>query len=271
VKGNTHLAFNSNYGEFLNKLTFNLADWGITKAIMSSMKMLNIPDISKRQIKKVLTNHKVIYTISPSLFPRPDHWRSNLKIMGYHQRAIARNWVPGEALQTFLERHPRPLFITFGRMTNPEPLRKTSIIIHILEKHGIPAIINTAAGGLAEPVSYDRDLIHFVSDIPYTWIFPKAYAVMHHGGSGTTHMALKHGCPTLIIPHIIDQFLWNRLVAKKGAGPIGIKIGRLTRKKLEPIILDLIHTSLYKNNAERIAIQMQNEDFSEALYSEIVN
>ena len=56
------------------------------------------------------------------------------------------------------------------------------------------------------------DHILFVNNIPYDWIFGNMYAVVHHGGSGTTHTALKNGRPGLIIPHIVDQFYWGRTI-----------------------------------------------------------
>lgn len=270
VKNNTHLAFNSNYGVWLNKLTFKVADWGLTKTIMSSLKWLNITGISKKQIKDVLHNHNVIYTISPSLFPRPSYWKANMKVLGYHERNKTVNWQPSDELSHFLARHPKIILITFGSMTNPTPDKKTEIILEILERNNIPAIINTASGGLVEPNSYNRNLIHFVSRIPYDWILPKIYGVIHHGGSGTTHMALKNGCATMIIPHIIDQFVWNRMIHEKGAGPKGIKIGKISTKNLEPKIIDLVSNDQYKKKSEQISQQMNQEDFKEELYQMIL-
>lgn len=270
VKGNTHLAFNSNYGAFLNKLTFRLADWGLVRTIMISMKSLGISAITKQQIQHVIANHKVIYTISPHLFPRPDYWKPNLMVLGYHQRKTRDSWTPDEGLVEFLDKHSRTVFITFGSMTNPDPEKKTEIILDILRKNRISAIINVAAGGLIKPENYDKELVYFVARIPYSWVFPRVYAVIHHGGSGTTHMGLKYGCATMIIPHIIDQFLWNRLVFKLGAGPLGIKIGRISQKNLGPKILELVNHIPYKENAERIAEKFGKEDFKEALCNEIV-
>ena len=65
------------------------------------------------------------------------------------------------------------------------------------------------------------------------------YATIHHGGSGTTHMALKYGCASMIIPHIIDQFTWNKIIHEKGLGPLGMKVSKLTTAKLEPKLLEL--------------------------------
>jgi len=270
VKHHTHIAFNSNYGEFFNKLTYKLADWGLVKTIMISVNWLEISDIRKSQIIKVLENHKIIYTISPQLFAKPSYWKKNLKVLGYHERNKTLNWKPSNELLAFLEKHPKCILITFGSLTNPAPEEKTKIVLDILKRNRIPAIINTASGGLVEPNSYDKNLIHFVSRIPYDWIFPKLYAVIHHGGSGTTHMALKYGCATMIIPHIIDQFIWNKIIYQKGFGPQGIKISEITMVNLEPKVLELLNNSSYKQKAEQVAKQMENEDFREELYNSIV-
>ncbi|MCB0637587.1 MAG: glycosyltransferase, partial [Lewinella sp.] len=163
-----------------------------------------------------------------------------------------------------------PLFITFGSMINAAPAEKTRLILNILERHRIPAILNTASGGLVEPTDYDRQLIHFVPRIPYDWILPKVHGVVHHGGSGTTHLALKYGCASLIIPHIIDQFVWNSLVHELGAGPKGIKINRLTGSRLEPLLLDLYQNPAFKARAEEIGAQMKQEKLAGILYEELV-
>jgi len=271
VRNHTHVAFNSNYGPFLNKLTYSLANFGMIMTVMITIKWLKITrKITRKQIRNALLSNKAIYTISPSLFSRPDYWNENLSVLGYHERNKVINWRPDKDLNDFLEKHNRILLITFGSMLNPEPDEKTKIIIDILERNKIPAIINTASGGLVKPDKFDSELLHFVSRIPYDWIFPKIYGVIHHGGSGTTHLALKYGCVTMIIPHIIDQFVWNKIIYNMGAGPKGIKIGKITTKNLEPKILELVNNSSFKKKAKQVANQMENEDFREELYNSIV-
>lgn len=273
VNDHTHVAFNSNYGPILNKLTFALADFGVIMTVRITIKWLNITrKITLKQIRNALLSRKVIYTISPSLYPRTDEWSENIKVLGYHEKKKTASWHPDKDLLDFLEKHKnsRILLITFGSMTNPEPEAKTQIIVDILERNKIPAIINTASGGLIEPEKYDAELLHFVSRIPYDWIFPKMYGVIHHGGSGTTHLALKYGCATMIVPHIIDQFVWNSIVCDIGAGPKGIKIGKITTENLEPKILDLVHDRSFKIQSEQVASQIGKEDFKEEIYQAII-
>ncbi len=271
VKGHTHVVFHSNFGTFFNKLTFSLANFGMAMTTRISLKWLNITEkISRKQIKTAMLSNKAIYTISPSLFPRPDYWKENLDVLGYHERNKIVNWQPNKEITDFLTKHDRILFITFGSMLNPEPVEKTKIILEILERNKIPAIINTASGGLSKLENYDTKLIHFVSRIPYDWIFPKIYAVIHHGGSGTTHLAIKYGCASMIIPHVVDQFMWDKIIYDLGVGPRGIKISKITTKNLEPKILELVNNTSFKKKAEQVASQMEKEDFKEELYNSIV-
>jgi UDP:flavonoid glycosyltransferase YjiC (YdhE family) len=271
VKGHTHVAFNSNFGDFFNKMTFSLAHFGMITTIGMAKKWLNISEkFSRKKILDVLKYNKSIYTISPSLFPRPADWHKNLNVLGYQQRNEIFEWQPSKALNDFFKKHDKLLFFTFGSMINPAPEKKTRIILDILERNRIPAIINTADGGLIKPDNFDSGLIHFVSKVPYDWIFPKMYGVIHHGGSGTTHLALKYGCATMIIPHIIDQFVWNKIVYEKGVGPEGIKIGKITNKNLEPKILELLNNSTFKEKAEQVAEKMKKEDLKKELYNSII-
>ena len=169
-----------------------------------------------------------------------------------------------------MAKHDKILFLTFGSMINPNPEEKTRVILDILEKHNIPAIINTASGGLIKPLKYNTKLFHFVKQVPYDWIFPKTYAVIHHGGSGTTHAAIKHGCATMIIPHMIDQYAWNDIVNDLDIGPAGIAISKIKSKNLEPKILDLFLNQSYKIKAHNISKKMKAEDFKERLYETII-
>lgn len=273
VREHTHVAFNSDYGPFFNKLTYSLADFGLVTTVMIAKRWLKTPKrLTRKQVREALLSNKAIYTVSPSLFPRPDYWTENLKVLGYHEPNRAISWQPNKDLDDFLERHrdSRILFVTFGSMTNPEPEEKTGVIVETLERNGIPAIINIASGGLVKPDRFDSGLLHFVPQIPYGWILPKIYGVVHHGGSGTTHLALKHGCATMIIPHIIDQFVWDRIVYSTGAGPKGIGIDKITTRNLEPKLLELVNNDPFKKKAEQVASQMKEEHFREEIHEAII-
>lgn len=249
-------------GTAYNKLSYKIANFGLIQTIKTTAKWLKFPEkVTSKRIRQALVNEPMVYCVSPTLFPRPAYWPDHVDVLGYQERDKVLDWQPSAALTAFLDKHDRTLLVTFGSMTNQHPAEKTAMFLDILEEQGIPAILNTSSGGLVEPESYNRDMFHFVKQIPYDWAFERMHAVIHHGGSGTTHMALRKGCASMIIPHIIDQFLWNDVVAKSGAGPKGQSIGKLTRPRLEQDIRALWNNAAYKQRAEAIAQQMRYEDY----------
>lgn len=218
----------------------------------------------------MLEKEKTFYTISPSLFPRPDYWPEPAKVVGYFERDKTINWQPSKELIRFLERHEKIVFVTFGSMSNSNPAEKTRIIVEVLKKQNIAAIINTSWGGLEEIGDRGENIL-FVSNLPYDWVFPKMYAVIHHGGSGTTHTSLKYACPSLILPHIIDQFYWSQTISGLHLGPEGIPIKNIDKKTFESRLLDLMNNPSYKKNATIISKKINTESDIDKLYDMILD
>ncbi|WP_186757266.1 glycosyltransferase [Echinicola salinicaeni] len=270
VKDRAHIAFAGNYGLTINRITYWIAMGGLTQTIKKSAAWLN-KKCSTREIRKAVLGAKTIYTISPQIFERPDYWPENVKVLGYQERKSSSSWEIDTQLDSFIEKHEKVLFVTFGSMVNPSPKEKTRVLIEVIHKLKIPTVINIAAGGLIIPELYDRDLVYFVNDVPYDWILPRMYAMVHHGGSGTTHLSLKHGCASMIIPHIIDQYMWNGVLSDLGVGPKGMDIGDFKLKQLEIKLNDLWGNPSYKKRAKEISIKMAMEDFDEEIIQTIVD
>lgn len=231
--------------------------------------MLQLPvKPSIKELKRRFLEYKTIFTISRTLAPTLNF--PTVRTLGYYASFVNPDWQSPTDLLQFIERHEKILFITFGSMSSNHPAEITSRFVRTLEHHQIPAIINTAAGGFVEPVEYDSELIHFTHTVPYEWILPKMYGIIHHGGSGTTHSGLRHGCPTLILPHMFDQKMWNQTIASKRLGPKGIRISKITEEKLSTLIYDLYHNPIYKENAVRIARIIQSEAQPEAVHDFII-
>ncbi len=271
VNEHAHIGFKS-MGRFMNKLTYKIANYGLLKNVQKATQGLyDKKKINAKRILSALKVGKTIYTISPSLFKQSGSWSENVKVLGYHERNKMLNWLPNDALLHFLNKNKSIVFITFGSMVSAEPKKKTELMLKVLERLGIPAIINTGSGGLVTLENYNADRFHFVSNIPYDWLLPKVDFMIHHGGSGTTHMAMKYNCPSLIIPHIIDQFLWNEINHKKGLGPKGISINRLNKTVFEALVTDLISNRKYKENARNISKAIKNENYSNDILKFIID
>lgn len=58
-------------------------------------------------------------------------------------------------------------------------------------------------------------LLNFV---PFDQVLPRTRLMIHHGGMGTTHAALIHGIPQIVVPHAADQRGQARRVAQAKVG-----------------------------------------------------
>lgn len=213
-------------------------------------------DFSNRSIKDFEQNRlQVLYQISPTLYPKPASWPAAAHITGFFARNQSQDYQPDPALETWLDRYPRAILLTFGSMSNPKPLKISTQIIQLLEKHKIPTIVNLSWGGL-QKIDSSGDSIFYVHQIPYDWILQRLYGIIHHGGSGTTHFAAKSGSVQLIVPHIMDQYFWDRLIHSKGLGPSGTSIHSFDVRKFELALLDFWNNPQYKINTSAIAEKM---------------
>jgi UDP:flavonoid glycosyltransferase YjiC (YdhE family) len=59
--------------------------------------------------------------------------------------------------------------------------------------------------GGTEPAQLEKDCL-FMSYAQHSLLFPRAAAVIHHGGIGTSGQALRAGRPQVVLPHFGDQF-----------------------------------------------------------------
>src|SRR4029077_16051972 len=55
---------------------------------------------------------------------------------------------------------------------------------------------------------------------PYSQVLPRACAIVHQGGVGTTGQGLRSGRPVLVVPHAHDQFDNGNRVARRGCGRV---------------------------------------------------
>jgi UDP:flavonoid glycosyltransferase YjiC (YdhE family) len=96
--------------------------------------------------------------------------------------------------------------------------------------------------------------------LPYDWIFSRSAAVIHHGGAGTTGIALKAGVPNIVLPFTSDQPFWGQRVYKLGAGPKPINIRHLTDNKLTQALKHALHKKEMKERAQYLSAQIQQEN-----------
>lgn len=272
-----HIGINRNLGKWGNRMSYKLTTYLSAKMTNSmanevASRYPNTRFSVRHFVRYSLDDEQVIYPISPTLFSPPKEWPDRAKITGYLERNKASKWETPTEVTDFLLRQSQEgrsiVFITFGSMVNAKPLQNTQLIIDALSATNYAAIINTSSGGLVK-LDTDNSNILFTESIPYDYIFPKVRAVIHHGGSGTTHRAIKHACASMILPHIIDQFFWNRQIASLGVGPLGVKISKLSSKNFAALLHQLMENESYHLKAAQVSKKMQTENAEACFLSAI--
>lgn len=171
-----------------------------------------------------------LHGFSRYLVPRPEEWRERERITGYWFSEPAADWQAPAALARFLDAGPPPIYVGFGSMPAEDPRQLTRSVLDALRMTGARGVLATGWGGLDASVGGDD--IHVLEAAPHDWLLPRCAAVVHHGGAGTTHEALRWGRPSIVCPVFGDQPFWGRRAMALGVGPAPLPQKHLTAAAL---------------------------------------
>jgi UDP:flavonoid glycosyltransferase YjiC (YdhE family) len=188
-------------------------------------KRVGLPAMGPTGVTSPILN---LIPLSPQIFPPNPLWEPRHRMTGYWFAPSPQSWMPPDELLTFLE-DGEPVVVSLGAMalSGEDALEAAQITLTAVQQAGVRAIIQ----GWDEPMkllSIPLTIVH-AGSIPHDWLLARASGLVHHGGFGTTSAGFRAGTPMLVIPHIIDQFIWGNKVAELGVGPKPI-----ARPKLNP-------------------------------------
>jgi len=169
-------------------------------------KRFGVPPMGPTGITSPILN---LVPISPAVSPPNPLWESRHRMTSFWFAPSPAAWEPPADLLEFLESGKPPLVISLGAMaiSGEDAFEAARIILDALEQAGERAVIQ----GWDEPMQQlelPENVFH-AGSIPHDWLLARASGIVHHGGFGTTAAGLRAGIPTLVIPHIIDQFIWG--------------------------------------------------------------
>lgn len=119
-----------------------------------------------------------------------------------------------DRLNDFLDAGEPPVYVGFGSM--PVAAGMNRVLIEGARAAGRRVIVARGWGGLAR-IDEASDCIE-IDEVNHGALFRRVAMVVHHGGAGTTHAALRAAVPQVIIPMFSDQPYWSRRVQELGVG-----------------------------------------------------
>jgi rhamnosyltransferase subunit B len=118
-------------------------------------------------------------------------------------------------LEEFLAAGEPPVVFTLGTSAVGAAGRFYHVSAEAAAKLGVRAVLLTGGFAQNRPEHLPPNVL-LVDRAPHELLFPRASAIVHQCGAGTTAQALRSGKPTLLVPHGHDQFDNARRVRKLG-------------------------------------------------------
>lgn len=233
-------------------------------AVMGSMMVRPLNKIRKRIGLQSMGPHGItspvlnLIPMSPQIIPPGPYWDPRHKMTGYWFAPSPITWNPPPDLIAFLESGEPPLVISLGAMATDgkDSIEAAGITMEALKMVKKRAIIQ----GWQEALSKMDipETVYTTGSIPHDWLLPRCSGIMHHGGFGTTSAGFQAGIPSIVIPHIIDQYLWGNKVTELGVGPKPIPRAKLTVPALAAAI-EAINRSEMKEKAAALGSSIRQE------------
>jgi len=233
-----------------------------TRSITALRRRLGLPPLRGDEvIDGPLQADWVAALYCPLLGPLPPEAPGNCEIAGFTFYDSERGDAPSlpPPLADFLAAGPPPLVFTLGSWGVHAAGGFYELAAATAARLGMRAVLLVgpdAEGPLARLASKDVFVAGYVS---HSLIFPRAAAVIHHGGIGTVGQALRAGRPQLICPLFGDQFDNAERLVRLGVGR-RLDHKRFTAARAAAALAELLADPIALDRAPRIGVQVAAED-----------
>lgn len=203
-------------------------------------------------LRAMWQGYPVLYGCSQTLLPRPADWPDEVELSGSWQMREP-HWQAPRALLDFLDTGEAPIYIGFGSMAG-------------FDTRAMRRLVTNAVGArraLLYPGWSGMDMrglpanIHVLGDTPHDWLFPRTSCIVHHGGAGTSHAAVRSGAPSVVLPFAGDQNFWAERLARLGVATVGSDARKLDAAALRGLIEQ---AEGLRDRARDVAARMALED-----------
>lgn len=208
--------------------------------------------------------------VSPAFLPRPPDWPDRLEQTGFCWWDPVDPGAADVAGALFGPDDVPVVAVTAGSaatVSRPATERLVRPTLAAVRRLGVRAVVvGAAAAALERPLPSGVVALPYY---PFSRLFPRCAAVVHHGGIGTTALALRAGVPSVVVPLGFDHGCNAAQSAHLGAA-IPIPLGRFTPEKAARAIGQVLGRSRFRQAAETMAEALGKEDGAERLADRVV-
>jgi UDP:flavonoid glycosyltransferase YjiC (YdhE family) len=195
----------------------------------------------------------------PAITPRQPDWTVPSVAVGYPywDSPTTRQPEADDELETMLTASPAPVVFTLGTALPLDPGSFYEVALGAAALLPNPSILLGAARFAVPAELAGRVLVRGYE--PLSRLLPRAAAVVHHGGAGTTYAGLLHGCPAVVVPRCYDQAFQASRVEALGAGVV-LPWRQLSVDRMRSAVRRVVERPEHRTAAQRVATDLASAD-----------
>lgn len=200
--------------------------------------------------------------------PRAD-WPARTVVTGFvHDDGSGKSL--DEGLESFLAQGPAPLVFTLGTAAIHVAgnfFEQSAEAARLLRRRAVLLIGDDAGNDEVGAKVASRE-IYVAKYAPYSKLFPKAAAIVHQGGIGTTAEALRAGRPMLVVPFSNDQPDNASRVKRLGVAR-SLERSEYRAARVAAELSELLSNPAHEEAAARLSVLLKSENGVTAACAEL--
>jgi UDP:flavonoid glycosyltransferase YjiC (YdhE family) len=228
-----------------------------TQPVVELRSRLGLPDTGNPVFEGQFSPRMTLALFSPLFGPAQPDWPPNTRVTGFvfHNGGLR---MPPE-LAEFLDRGDAPIVFTLGSSAvgaAGDFYRESAAAAASL---GVRAVLLVGRDPANRPREWLPPGVILAESAPHEQLFPRAAAIVHQGGVGTTGQALRSGRPMLVVPHAHDQRDNASRAMRLGAARV-LYPGRYTAARVSRELKALLDDRALADTAGRVGDAVRRED-----------
>ncbi|HET9332309.1 MAG TPA: glycosyltransferase [Gemmatimonadota bacterium] len=200
--------------------------------------------------------------------PQPD-WPKSTRVTGFAFRdAPSEDEPDARRLEAFLVAGPPPVVFTLGSSAVNVAGRFYDESLAAARRLGRRAVLLVGDEGVNRISPSLHDDAIAIARAPHRALFPRAAAIVHHGGIGTLAEGLRSGRPMLVVPWSHDQPDNARRAARLGVARV-LSSGRYRAARAAAALEELLDDPVCAARAGEVSRIVREEDGVSAACEEI--